>query len=52
MSYEHPIQLEMIEWPDENGIGLWKVGGIIPIRYVHELQHFLRQVECNIEVVV
>ena len=47
LTYNHPFQLEMEQWPDENGIGLWSVNGIIKIRYVHELQHALRL--CGIE---
>lgn len=44
LSYEHPFKLEMKQWPDENGLnGLWTVGGIIEIRFVHELQHVLKQ---------
>lgn len=39
LSHVHPFQLEMVEWPDENGIGLWMIGGLFKIRYVHELQH-------------
>jgi hypothetical protein len=44
---ESPLQLEMVEWPNEEGIGLWMLGGVIKIRYVHELQHALRL--CGIE---
>ena len=47
LSYEHPFQLEIVEWPDENGIGLWMVRGLLKIRYVHELQHAIRL--CGIE---
>jgi hypothetical protein len=32
----------MVEWANEEGIGLWMLGGVIKIRYVHELQHALR----------
>lgn len=39
---ESPFQLEMIEWPNESGIGLWMVGGLIKIRFVHELQNAMR----------
>ena len=42
LSYVHPFQLEMVEWPDDNGIGLWMIGGLFKIRYVHELQHAFR----------
>ena len=44
---ESPFQLEMVEWPNEEGIGLWMLGDLIKIRYVHELQHALRL--CGIE---
>lgn len=44
---ESPFQLEMVEWPNEEGIGLWTLGNLIKIRYVHELQHALRL--CGIE---
>lgn len=44
---ESPFQLEMVEWPNEEGIGLWMLGDLIKIRYVHELQHVLRL--CGIE---
>lgn len=43
LSYEHPFQLKMNEWPDENGLnGLWTICDIIEIRFVHQLQHALR----------
>ena len=43
LSHTHPFRLEMVEWPDENGRGgLWTVGGIINVRYVHEFQHALK----------
>lgn len=43
LSYEHPFQLKMNEWPDENGLnGLWTIFDIIEIRFVHQLQHALR----------
>ena len=50
LSYEHPFQLEMVEWPNENGIGLWMVGGLLKIRYVHEFQHAIRL--CDIDKVI
>lgn len=47
----HPFRLEMVEWPDENGKGgLWVVGGIIKIRYVHELQNALKVCEIDKEI--
>ena len=52
LSYKHPFQLEMMEWPDENGIGLWMVGGLLKIRYVHELQHALRLCGVDKELIV
>ena len=52
LSYEHPFQLEMMEWPDENGIGLWMVRGLLKIRYVHELQHALRLCGVDKELIV
>lgn len=36
---ESTFQLEMVEWPNEECIGLWMLGNLIKIRYVHELQH-------------
>ena len=42
LSYEHPFQLGMVEWPDENGIGSWMIGDLFKIRYVHELQHAMK----------
>lgn len=46
------FKLEMIEWPDENGIGgIWKIG-IIEIRYVHELQHALKLCNINKNIVL
>ena len=48
LGYEHPFQLKMNEWPDENGLGgLWTICDMVEIRYVHELQHALRL--CGIE---
>ena len=48
---DHPFRLEMIEWPDENGKGgLWVVGGIIKIRYIHELQNALKVCEIDKEI--
>lgn len=47
---EYPFCLEMIEWPNENGIGLWMVGGIFKIRYVHELQNALRLADIDKEI--
>lgn len=48
LSHENPLKLELVEWPDENRDGgLWVVGGIIKIRFVHELQHLLLQ--CGIK---
>ena len=52
LSYEHPFQLEIVEWPDENGIGLWMVKGLLKIRYVHELQHALRLCGVDKELIV
>ena len=42
LSYDHPFKLEMVEWPNGDEIGLWMLGGLIKIRYVHELQHAFR----------
>lgn len=50
LSPEHPFAIEMLKWPDENGIGLWEVGGIIKVRYVHELQHVLKMAEIDKEI--
>lgn len=50
LSYDHPFKLEMEQWPDENGIGLWSICGIIKIRYVHELQHAFRLAEIDKEI--
>lgn len=48
---DHPFRLEMVEWADENGKGgLWVVGGIIKIRYVHELQNALKVCEIDKEI--
>ena len=48
LNRESPFQLKMLEWPDENGNGgLWMIGCIITIRYVHELQHAINV--CGIE---
>lgn len=47
-----PFQLEMVEWPNEEGIGLWMLGGVIKIRYVHELQHALRLCEIEKEIIL
>ena len=52
LSYEHPFQLEMVEWQDENGVGLWMVRGLLKIRYVHELQHALRLCGVDKELIV
>ena len=50
LSYVHPFQLEMVEWPDEKGIGLWMIGGLFKIRYVHELQHAMKLCEIDKEI--
>ena len=50
LSHVHPFQLEMVEWPDENGIGLWMIGGLFKIRYVHELQHAMKLCEIDQEI--
>ena len=51
LGYEHPFQLKMNEWPDENGLGgLWTICDMIEIRYVHELQHALRLCRINMEI--
>ena len=50
LSYEHPFKLEMEQWPDGNGLGLWNVCGIIKIRYVHELQHALKVCRVDKEI--
>lgn len=50
LSYVHPFQLEMVEWPDENGIGLWMIGGLFKIRYVHELQHAMKLCDIDKEI--
>ena len=50
LSYVHPFQLKMVEWPDENGIGLWMIGGLFKIRYVHELQHAMKLCEIDKEI--
>ncbi len=43
LGYGHPFSLRMCKWPDENGRdGLWTIGELIDIRFVHELQHALR----------
>ena len=48
LSYEHPFALRLDKWPDENGLGgVWTVCEIIEIRYVHQLQHALR--DCGID---
>lgn len=53
LSYEHPFKLEMVEWPDENGLGgLWTVCNIIKIQFVHELQHALRLCGINHEIIL
>lgn len=34
--------LEMVRWPDENELGgMWTIGDIFDIRFVHQLQHIL-----------
>lgn len=50
LSHVHPFQLKMVEWPDENGIGLWMIGGLFKIRYVHELQHAMKLCEIDKEI--
>lgn len=51
LSHVHPFKLGMVEWPDENGRGgLWTVGGIISVRYVHELQHAMKVCEVDKEI--
>ena len=51
LSHVHPFKLRMVEWPDENGRGgLWTVGGIISVRYVHELQNALRVCKVDKEI--
>lgn len=50
LSHVHPFQLEMVEWPDENGIGLWMIGGLFKIRYVHELQHAMKLCDIDKEI--
>lgn len=52
LSYDHPFQLELFEWPDENGIGTWMLGDIIKIRYVHELQHAMRLAGIDKEIIL
>lgn len=53
LSYGHPLQIAMDRWPDENGLnGLWRIGSIIEIRYVHELQHALRLCGIDKEIVL
>ena len=48
LSYEHPFALRLDKWPDENGLGaVWTICEIIEIRYVHQLQHALR--DCGID---
>ena len=48
LSYEHPFALRLDKWPDENGCGgIWTICDIIEIRYVHQLQHALR--DCGID---
>lgn len=42
LSPNDAFQLEMIEWPNEDGIGLWMIGGVIRIRYVDELQSAMK----------
>ena len=39
---DYPFQLELVEWLNESGTGLWTVGGLIKIRFVHELQNALK----------
>ena len=37
------VNIRMDKWPDENGLGgVWTIRDIIEIRYVHQLQHALR----------
>ena len=50
LSHMHPFQLKMVEWPDENGIGLWMIGGLFKIRYVHELQHAMKLCDIDKEI--
>lgn len=50
LSYVHPFQLEMVEWPDDNGIGLWMIGGLFKIRYVHDLQHAMKLYDIDKEI--
>ena len=48
ISNEHPFRLRLDKWPDENGLGaVWTICDIIEIRYVHQLQHALR--DCGID---
>lgn len=49
LSYDHPFQIQMLEWPGEDGIGIWMVCGL-KIRYVHELQHVLRMAEIDVKI--
>ena len=50
LSHVHPFQLEMVEWPDGNGIGLWMIEGLFKIRYVHELQHAMKLCDIDKEI--
>ena len=52
LSYDHPFRLKMVEWPDENGIGLWRMDGIIEIRFVHQLQHILNLIGYDKEIIL
>ena len=53
LGYEHPFQLKMNEWPDENGLGgLWTICDMVEIRYVHELQHALRLCGIDKEIII
>lgn len=53
LSYEHPFRLRLDKWPDENGLGgVWTVCDIIEIRYVHQLQHALRDCGIDKEIII
>lgn len=52
LSHVHPFQLKMVEWPDENGIGSWMIGGLFKIHYVHQLQHALRLCGITREIIL
>ena len=46
-AYNSPFQLRHDKWPNEDGVSEWSLG-LIPIKYVHELQHALRL--CGIDI--